>query len=225
MTANAIDLTTVAAVKSWIGISGSNTSEDSTIQDAITAFSAQVLHMTGRGPMNGGYPTASPFVTPQSYSEVYDGSGSLRQPIRNWPITAVSSLSINGVTVPQSTSVNVYGWVIDGDGKFVSIRSGYSTSVAGLGNYRFAGNAYPSGAGFCSGVQNVLISYTAGFSAVPFDLEMAARKTVGLYYKRRGWIGQRSQNMAAGAGSIFFDTSEMEPDVVTTIMYYKRRAA
>ena len=221
MTANGIDLTTLSAVKSWVQISNSATSDDVIIQDAITAFSAQVLRMTGRGPQDGSIPTTSPFTAIQSYTETYDGSGSMRQAIRNWPIATVTSLSISGQSIPQSTSVSVWGWVIDGDGKFLSIRGG--GFGYGYGNGRNLRGCATGG--FFLGVQNVAITYTAGFSAVPFDLEMAARKTVALYYKRRMNIGQRSQAMAQGAGTVMFDLSEMEPDVLTTINYYRRRAS
>lgn len=221
MPTNAIDLTTIAAVKSWVGISSGTTGDDSQIQDIITAFSAQVLRWTGRGTQDGSFPTVSPFTSVVSYTETYDGSGTLRQPIRNWPITSVTSLNVNGQSIPQSTSVNVWGWVIDGDAKFISMRGGYPSSNRWSPRYQGAVGL----PGFCDGIQNVAISYTAGFSTVPLDLEMAARKTCALYYKRRGWIGQRSQAMAQGAGSVFFDSSEVEQDVMRTILYYQRRTA
>ena len=129
----------------------------------------------------------------------------MRQPIRNWPITSVSSVTVNGQAMPQSTSIQVWGWVVDGDGKFISLRGGYAPGVATFQNYQYQGGRYGYGAGvqgpgFCAGIQNVEIIYTAGFASVPFDLEMMARKVVSLNYKRARWIGQRMQAMAQGAG-------------------------
>jgi hypothetical protein len=225
-TANPIDLSTLTAVKSWAGVTG--TGDDQIIQDAITAFSSYVLHLTGRGPTDGSIPAASPFVTPVSYDEFYDGSGTLRQPIRNWPIVSVSSVNVNGSEIPQSTSLNVWGFVVDQDKRFISIRGGYSPSVATFQNYRYQGGRGGFGAqgpGFCNGVQNVHIVSVAGFNSVPFDLEMTARKVCALNYKRRGWIGQKSQAMASGAGTLSYGTWEMDQDCERTIHYYDRRVA
>lgn len=223
-----IDLTTLSAVKSWVQISQTSTSDDQIIQDCITAFSAYVLKVTGRGPTDGSIPASSPFVAPVSYDEFYDGSGTLRQPIRNWPVQSVSSVNVNGQPVPQSTSVNVWGFVVDQDKRFISIRGGYSATIATFQNYRYQyGRGLPgfNGPGFSNGVQNVEIVYMAGFNGVPFDLEMAARKTVALNYKRRSWIGQKSQAMAAGAGTLTYGTWEMDTQDMRTIDYYTLRVA
>ncbi len=226
MPVNAIDLTTNAAVKSWINLTGTN--EDTIIQDAITAFSAYVLRRTGRGPLDGTIPAKSPFVESVSYDDVYDGSGTLRQQIRNWPVTAVTSVTVNGITVPQSATPNNSGWVIDGDRRFISMRGignprGYG-GYSGYGGWG-AGPRFSGGLGFSNGIQNVEIIYTAGFTGVPFDLEMAARKVVALNYKRRQWIGQKSQAMAAGAGTVSFEGWEMDTDCARTIDYYMARVA
>ena len=229
---NPIDITTLAAVRLWAGIKTGTVApdEDQIIQDAITAFSAYVLHITGRGTADGSLPAASPFVYPVAYDEFYDGSGTMRQPIRNWPIISASVVNVDGQAIPQSTSINVWGWVIDQDRRFISLRGGYSPTVATFQNYRYQGGRYGYGAGvqgpgFSAGIQNVEISYLAGFFGVPYDLEMAARKTVALNYKRRGWIGQRAQAMAAGAGTVSYDTWEMDKQSERDILYYQRRVA
>ena len=172
--------------------------------------------------MDGSLPAESPFVQPVAYDDFYDGSGTNRQPIRNWPIVSVASVNINGQAVPQSVNVNTNGWVVDGDKRFISIRGAVNPFVATFGNYRYQGYGPRVGSGFVSGIQNVEIQYTAGFSGVPDDLEMAARKTVALNYVRRGWIGQRTQAMAAGGGTTTFGTWEMDTDVRNTIYYYRR---
>ena len=224
-TPNPIDLTTLANVKAWLHMTG--TSDDQVIQDCITAFSAYALRFCGRGPADGSIPTESPFVEPVEYDEFYDGSGTLRQNIRNWPIQSVSSVNVNGSTIPQSTSINVWGWVVDGDASFISIRGGYSPTVATFQNYRYQtgwGGGF-QGPGFVAGVQNVEIVYTAGFDETPEDLELAARKIAALNYKRTGWIGQRSQAMAQGAGTVNYGTWEMDDQDRATLRYYKRRVA
>ena len=200
------------------------TTDDQQIQDCITAFSDYVLYLTSRGPQNGSFPTESPFVQPVQYDEVYDGSGTPRQQVNNWPVTAVASVNINGLAVPQSTNVNTPGWVVDGDGKFISLRGGMNQTVATFQNYRSqgVGSSFMYGGGFSPGIQNVEIVYTAGFNGVPPDLEMATRKTVALNYVRRGWIGQKSRALAQGAGTVTYGTWEMDDDCKTIIYKYRR---
>jgi hypothetical protein len=226
-TPHAIDLTTYSAVKAWVAIPPGAATDDQLIQDMVTAFSAYVLKLTGRGPADGSIPAASPFVAPVAYDEVYDGSGTDRQPIRNWPITAVASVNVNGQVIPQSTSIQTWGWVIDGDGRFISLRGGYSANVATFQNYAYQGNrfGFAKAAGFTAGNQNVEIAYTAGFNGVPFDLELTARKVCSLVYKRRGWIGQKMQMLAAGAGTVQYNEWEMDAQDMRTVMYYQRRTA
>jgi hypothetical protein len=229
-TPNPIDLTTYTAVKSWVQIATGNTSDDQIIQDAVTAFSADVLRMTGRGPIDGTIPTTSPFVTPVTYDDFYDGSGSMRQPVRNWPVVSVSLVNISGEVIPESTSIRVWGWVIDADRRFISLRGGYAPGVATFQNYRYQGGRYGYGAGvqgpgFAAGIQNVEIVSSAGFASVPYDLEMVARKTVSLNYKRRSWIGQKTQAMAQGAGTVVYNEWAMDRADANTIDYYRRRVA
>ena len=219
---SAIDLTNLEDVKSWLTIGQDNTSDDGVIQDCITALSVYVLRATGRGPMNGSIPTVSPFVQPVAYDEWYDGSGTERQKLRNWPATAVASLTINGVAVQQSTSFNSPGWLIDGDGKFLVLRGGAYPNVT-RGNWSGSwGRGSNLSCGFTAGTQNVEIVYTAGFAGVPLDLQMMARKVVALNYKRASWIGARSRALAGGAGTIFYTSWEMDLQDRAVLDYYKR---
>lgn len=217
---NAIDLTTLVNVKGWAGIAVTQTDQDQNIEDTITAFSAEVLRLTARGPLDGTIPTTSPFKTPVNYDDVYDGSGSERQQLRNWPATSVTSVTIGLQAIPQSTSQAVWGWVLDSDKKFVSLRGGFAATVATFQNY-FNRRGYSPGPGFQDGIQNVEIVYQAGFSGVPYDLEMAVRKTVALRYKSKGWIGQRQQMMAQGGGTTTYNGWSMYPEDLKTILFYK----
>lgn len=220
MSANAIDLTTVANVKAWANPGGTS-GDDQVIQDAITAFSAYVLHLTGRGNADGSIPAASPFNSVVSYDEFYDGNGNDTLPLRNWPIVTVTSVNDSGSAIPASTSISTPGYVIDQTKKFLVLRYGGTLYSA---PYRYRGPAY-SCRGWTLGTQNVEIAYTAGFAATPFDLEMMARKVVSLNYKRRQNIGQKSQQMMNGAGTISFGDWEMMPDDKRVIDYYTARVA
>lgn len=222
MAPNAIDLTTLAAVKAWLSLT--STTDDQVVQDCITAASLYWLHATGLGPQDLTNPTASPLNSVVPYSEVYDGSGSNRLFLRNRPIVAVSSLSIGAIAIQASSGVNVPGYVIDGTRKSISLRGGFGPPVSGqLLRVGFA-NLRGNDRGFGNDVQGVAVAYTAGYSATPFDVEMACRQQVALNYKRRGWIGQRSQSMAQGAGTISYESWEIPPSVQSVMDRYKRNS-
>lgn len=221
---NPIDLTTIANVQGWISSNGPQSAWSATelqiIQDCITAFSLYVLQLTGRGNADGSVPTASPFVTPVAYDEFYDGNGNDQLPLNNWPITAVAAVIDTGYTIPQSTSTTSPGWVVDQSHKFIVLRYGGTLYSRG-----WRGRGGSARVGFTLGTQNIEVQYTAGFNGIPFDLEMLARKIVGLNYRRRGWIGQKSQAMAMGAGTVNYGTWEMDDQDQRVLAYYMTRAA
>jgi hypothetical protein len=224
--ANPIDLTTVANVQSWIQETGT----DQNVQDCITAASAYWLWVLGLAPQNDSNEiTESPLNSVVTgISETYDGSGSARQFLRIRPITAVASLTIDGVAIPASTGVTVPGYVVDGSGKSISIRSGFGGPGPGGGaltvGFAYLRNRQRSSWFFSEGIQNVQVVYSAGYEETPFDIEMAVRQMVAVNYKRRQWIDQRTQMMAQGAGSIQFRDWELPPEVRSVMEHYKRRA-
>jgi hypothetical protein len=219
MAANAIDLTTLAAVKAWIQTT--NSGDDQIIQDAITGFSLYVLHQTSRGNADGSVPVASPFNSVVSYDEFYDGNGNNILPLNNWPIVAVSSVNDSGLALSPSNGLTGAGYVIDQSKKFLVLRCGGSAYPQRSGRY---GSPYNYRAGWSLGTQNIEVKYTAGFAATPFDLEMMARQVVSRTYKSRQAIGQKTQAMAAGAGTIVWnwDMSDQDKKV---IQYYMARVA
>jgi len=220
---NAIDLTTVAAITSWLS---SGDSDDQSIQDCITAASAYWLWAVGMAPQNGDFPTASPLNSiVQSISETYDGNGSSRLFLRIRPAQLVRSLSIDGIAIPASTTVTVPGYVLDASGKSIAIRSGFGGP--GVGQRLTVGFAFLRNRGrwtFSEGIQNVAVVYDGGYTKEPLDIEMAVRQMVAVNYKRRSWIDQRSQAMAQGAGTVSFRDWEFPPEVKSVLDHYRRRA-
>lgn len=224
-----LDLTTVANVKLYFqaGVTNPTNTDDASIQDQITAFSLAVHRMTSRANMDGSIPAASPFVKPQTYTENYDGTGNDRLFLRNWPINSVTSVTMDGYAVPQSTAFNVPGWLIDGAGKSLRIIGGYSppgvvtfSTLDRLRGYSGTGRM----PGFNMGIQNITVVYVAGFNGVPPDLELAVRKTVALYYIRKSRIGLKSQIMPQ-VGSTIYEDWEIEPDSRRTFLYYAATAS
>ena len=171
MGANVIDLTTVAAVNA---ILAQDPAVDAAlIQSEITAYSQNILTRTGRSFLSG----------VRSYVERYNGNGWNELPVRNYPILAVASLSVNGIAIPASPDYLQSGYVIDTEGSICNIAlisngSGWSdypderwgVRPGGWGSY---GNAPPLGYSalrFVQGIQNVAVAYTAGYTiAVPAE--------------------------------------------------------
>lgn len=226
-----IDLTTINRVKGYLGMATNLTADDGLIQDAITSLSYEFMQRTGRGSTTGDLVTQSPYVQAVPYTEYYDGNGNQRIFLRNYPVRTVTQVAVNGLVVPQSTDLyhQVPGWVIDGTQKAISLVGMAkplfnSTSSRGFFS-QTGGNNYTWPGCFTRGVQNILVQYTAGYSSTPQDIDFAVRKWVALNYKRKGWIDQRSQAMAAGAGTITYRDWEISPDIEAVIFHYTRLAA
>lgn len=176
------DLTTLAAAKDWLKL-GSTAAGDSVISRLISAASEAVQKRLG-------YDIAS-----QQYTETRNGNGKLVMPFRVAPVSAVASLTIDGVMIPARTTPTGSGYVFDDD--------------------------YVLLAGYCftRGQQNVGIVYTAGYDATPADLEQAVLEIVVLKFKERDRIGVSSETLAGQTISFFRNVSS---DTMAVIDNYRR---
>lgn len=229
---SALNLTTLDAVKAYLSMTSSNSNvADLPLSQLITSISLLALHITGRGPSNGSIPTQSPFVTPVSYDEFYDGNGNQRQFTRNWPITAVTAVYVNGTPVPVSPSVTQPGYVIDGSGKSIVIRTLSYAGPAYRNVYALIGGNYF----FAKGIQNIEIVYTAGFTSVPYDLSLAVMQTVAQTYTQQSIIYVKSKALPMGGGTVTYGNPPgtqldgimglvIPPQAMATFEYYKRQA-
>ncbi len=161
MSANPIDLTTVAEVKAY-GVLANCTESDQVIQDLITSASQSVINRTGISTLTG----------VQTLTENYDGNGNSILGLDNQKILSVTSLFVNGNPTQPSTQVNQYGWYIDRQQRFIGIRnvgSGWGGGgltyggTAGQGNWVSFGRSAVGAGGFTRGQNNVTVTYTAGF--------------------------------------------------------------
>jgi hypothetical protein len=134
------DLTTLANLKNWIG--SVTTPDEILLQQLITQTSRLILNSLNRGSL-----------LPLTYNEAYDGNDGIRLFIKNWPVIAINSLTIDGIAIPVSPPFSspapLAGYVLDtvddpmppGDMQQISLRS-----------YQFT-----------KGVQNVILNYSAGY--------------------------------------------------------------
>jgi hypothetical protein len=220
---SAMDLTTVDLVKNWLPGSSDSTDDDATIQLCITAWGFEFLRRTGMGDQSGDF-TQSPFTAICAWDETYDGCGTNRLPLRNRPIKSVTSLVVNGLSVPASSGYPSHGYVIDGSKRSISMRAPFLGWGAQLWSSWQSGpyHAFARGPGFPYDFQNIHVQYTAGYAVTPADIVQCANQVVGLNYKRRTWIGEKSRAVAGGGGSITWGDWDVPPEAQSVISMYTR---
>lgn len=96
------DLTTLQAVKSWMGLS--DPVMDGVITGLITRVSAQVETYISRS------------LLTSARVELRDGGGGSVMLLRDQPVQSITSLTINDVAVPASTGPGVGGYWLGSDG-------------------------------------------------------------------------------------------------------------
>jgi hypothetical protein len=183
------DLCTLADIKAWLPNQGNN--DDVTLQNLISNASLQVLQYMDR-----------PHILASAIgalTENYDGNDSDRLLPRQFPIIAVTSVSIDGVPVQQSTGPTTAGFLWDA--RRILLRC-----------FRF-----------CRGVQNVQLSYTAGYASVPLDLKQAAIEAFALAYRQRVRIGEKSNSMS-GQITVAYDMSDVPARSMNIFNQYRRLA-
>ncbi|MGH6851725.1 MAG: phage head-tail connector protein [Methylocella sp.] len=138
--ASPFDLVSLANLKSWLDIAA--TDDDVLLAQLITQISRAIFNVIDR-----------PAILPSAYTETFDGGNEVSIMLRQWPVTSGSSCVVDGVTIPPSPPL-VAG---------ASAQTGYVLDSS---------NAAPPGAMqrlslrgflFTCGIQNVTISYTAGY--------------------------------------------------------------
>lgn len=135
------DLTNLNAAKNWMGLTAAG--DDALLSRLITAVSAFIQSWLNRT------------LASAAYTETRNGTGTKRLVLANYPVSAVASVTADGVAVPS------YNYVFDQYG--VELACGT----------------------FARGTGNVVVQYTAGYAEVPADIEQACIELVQLKYKRR----------------------------------------
>ena len=180
-------LVTLAQVKAHIG-NAADATDDAILQritDSVCSFLESACNRTFG-------------VT--NYVEHRNGSGGRFIVLNHYPVVQITSLQVNGETIPQSASWEAPGWVLT---------QGYRVDLRGA-SYAF-----------WSGSMNVSVSYSAGFSAIPGDLQHAALVMAAQAYKERDRVGLTSKSIG-GEGVSFL--TEM-PDYVERVVREYARVA
>lgn len=189
MAAGPRDFITLATLKSWIPVAG--TGDDGVLQTLITNMSAWLEQWLSR----------SIFIGQQT--EVRDGTGTTTMMVSDWPITAVTSVTIDGTAIPLSTDPSVSGYY-------------FTETLIGLRGYRFTNDQ-----------ANVVLVYSSGYAAlthpeqVPAELAQACLEICALRYKERPFIGINSKSLAGE--SVSYSQQAMPKSTLELLENYKRR--
>lgn len=144
-----------------------------------------------------------------SYTETRNGNGgNVIMPL-NKPVTAVSSVVVDGVTIPQAPDNVSFGWVLDPISSLLYIRTGYKLTPPPAGSQ----GGFPIR--FSRGIQNVVLSYTGGYATVPADVNQAACEWISFKTAKRSRPDKKSEILAQQ--TVSFDLAGM-PDMVKALL-------
>lgn len=179
-----MDLTTLANAKQWLNIS--NDTDDDLLTRLISAASGFIETYLSRS------------LGSQDYVETRDGHGGRVMTFREYPVTAVAGVAVDGVSIPPAPDTRTPGYR-------------FSERRVILQRYRFR-----------QGWGNVVLSYTAGYAAAPLDLEQACIELVSWRYMERQHIGQSGKSLEGA--NVTYSVSDLPPDVRTILDRHRRVA-
>lgn len=182
------DLTTLGEVKAWLqtGQAAFPDTDDALLTRLITAASQFIQKWLNRS------------IASADWYEVRDGTGGQRLTFGNFPVTAVLSLSIDGLAIPPAQNNGGFG-------------AGYVFSPTELALRGYIFTRRP---------QNVAITYTAGFPIIPPDLTHACIDLVCLRYRERTRIGEVSR-ATGGTETVTYSQRDMSEHVKLLLSQYR----
>jgi len=112
------------------------------------------------------------------WSYTLSGRGNPSIMLPEYPVTAVTAVTVDGVTVPARPSVTGYGWIQDGVNKL---------TICG------STSSWPCG--FTKGAMNVTVAFSSGYATIPADIEQACIECCASWYRRRSRIDEESKSV------------------------------
>ena len=182
------DLTTLGEVKAWLqtGQAAFPDTDDALLTRLITAASQFIQKWLNRN------------IASTDWCEVRDGTGGQLLTFGNFPVTAVLSLSIDGLAISSAPNDGGFG-------------AGYVFSPTELALRGYV---------FTRRTQNVAITYTAGYPAIPPDIAQACVDLVCLRYRERTRIGEVSR-ATGGSETVTYSQRDMSEHVKLLLSQYR----
>jgi hypothetical protein len=182
------DLTTLDDVTAWLQI-GQNpfpATDDALLTRLITAASQFIQTWIGRP------------IAAADWVEVRDGTGGQRLAFAVSPVSAVLSLTIDGLTIPPSPANDGFaaGYV-------------FTPTELAVRGYNLTRRA-----------QNIVVTYTAGYATPPPELAQACIELVCQRYRERTRIGEVSKTLGGGE-TVSFAQKDMSDDIKTILSQYR----
>jgi hypothetical protein len=185
------DLTTLADVKTWLQTSQSAfPPTDDALLSRLITAASQYIQTW-----------LNRQIAQCDYIEVRDGTGGQRLQFARFPVCAVQSLTIDGIVIPPAPPL------VPSTG----LTAGYvfsPTQLAIRGYY------------FTRRVQNVVITYSAGFAETPPDIAQACIELVALRYRERTRIGEISKSVGSGE-TVTYAQKDMSLPITTLLQQYR----
>jgi hypothetical protein len=198
-----MDLTTLGNTKQWLGISSET--DDTLLTRLITAASFFIETYLSRR------------LGSQTYAEIRDGTGSRVMNFREYPVTAVSWVAVNGVSIPPAPDTVTPGYRFT---RTQIILQGHRFTQ-GYGNVTLnytAGYGPPTGGWF----EDACLTAGEGDAIFPFDLEQACIELISWRYNERQHIGQSGKSLEGA--NVTYSVQDLPPDVKTVLDRYRRVA-
>jgi len=200
------DLTTLADVKSWLqtGQHPFPATDDALLTRLIAAASQYIQTWLNRQ------------IASQDWMEVRDGSGTVLGPrevryqFAAFPVSAVSLVIVDGLTIPQVLASQPAPPGIAVISTFAN-QAGYLFSPTQL---VIRGYTIPRKAG-C-----VTLQYTAGYAVTPPDLAQACIELVALRYRERSRIGEVARAIGGGE-TASYSQKDMSDSIKALIQQYR----
>ena len=195
------DLVTLAQAQAWLGV----TSDPLGIAAAlISSCSTQIQNWIGYQ------------LVQTTYTRTFNGLGGPTMLLPDRPVVSVSSVTVDGISIPQATASTTPGFL--NDDKFCFITKGGKWS-----NGQFSADQ------FMRGFQNVTITYTAGYTTIPVDIQQACLLWIAQCFSMVG-ENPSVKRMRAGDTEIDFQlttvvgkTTLLIPPIIASILQpYKR---
>jgi uncharacterized phiE125 gp8 family phage protein len=182
------DLTNLTEIKAWlqVGAAPFPATDDALLTRLITAASRFIETWLGRP------------VVSADWLEIRDGTGGQRLVLANVPVTAVLSLTIDGLGIPTAPPDGSFG-------------PGYTFTATELALRGFV---------FTRRAQNVIVTYTAGYETAPPDLAQACIELVCQRYKQRSRIGEVGKARAASE-TVTFSQKDLSDGVKAVLAQYR----
>jgi hypothetical protein len=176
------DLTTLSNAKQFLRITG--TTDDALITRLVTACSEFIQTWLNKE------------LSIQTYTEKFSGTGNQFHICGDYPITSITSVVVNDLSIPLSQNTNTAGYINDDE------------QIA-LQGYVFA-----------RGRLNCVITYQAGYSIIPPEIEQACLELIATKYKQIEHIEQSSKVVAGE--TVAFITSDIPAFIKVTLKNYKK---